>query len=69
MPDSIDVRDILISAQSDVDEIVAEAVGEFYRAEKMLELALKAATMTPDRWALLPPERRQQILEVFNAAK
>ncbi len=69
MPDSMDVRDIIISAQSEVDEIMAEAVGEFYRAEKMLELALKAATMTPDRWALLPPERKQQILEVFNAVK
>ncbi len=62
-----DFREIYLAAQSEAADIIREAIDEFYRPNRELELALHASTLPLDAWQYVAPEIRQKILEVFHA--
>jgi hypothetical protein len=64
--DVADLRDSFIDARAEVAGIMEEAVEEFYRPDKMLQLAVMVTASTPEEWAMLPPDVRAQIEEVLN---
>lgn len=62
-------RDVMMEAEAELGDIVAETLEEWQRPDRLLQLAMNAATMPPDRWALVPPGDRSKILEVFDGKK
>lgn len=69
MLDASDLVDVELQAQSTVDEWFAEFEAAWEMPILELMLALNAATLPKDAWRYVPPEKRDQLREVYHASK
>jgi hypothetical protein len=69
LPDSIDVKDAMLDAEEEVNAIFPEFYMEYSQAELELQLAIKAASMPDDAWALVDQQTKDGVMEVLNAKR
>ena len=62
-----DARDALMYAQTMTAEIVMEVMGEWYRPDDEVKLAMYAAATPPEAWDYVDDDTMNGIAEVLNA--
>jgi len=64
--DIMDVRDAIMAAQIEANQIVSEAVTKFYEPDIMLKMALQAKMLPDEAWQYLDDQSKSKIMEVMK---